>query len=155
MVEVIDDPDLGRLTYDDAGWWYKGRAEVTPGREALLFVLVEPGVTDVPHAVAVARGTLARLRQNDAGLRRAAARELAAQYPEQVSPLTVEQVTAALWVGSVYFSDDGGARVDWDADVPDDVLLDDYPDLLDWSSVNWVSHVDPSGRCTKVAWEGD
>ena len=143
MVEVIDDPILGRLVYDDAGQWYEGKAEVTPGREALVFVCPEPGVTDGPAAAEIARGTLARLRRRDADLRRAAAGELAARYPERVSPLTAEQIAERLWAGVVYFWDDGGARVDWDAGPP----------LLGWHSCNWASKVDPEGQCVEVGWE--
>jgi hypothetical protein len=140
--KVINAPSLGRLAYDDAEGWYEGEVEVTPRRSAHLFI--EPGGVDVAAAA------LARLRQNEAQLRHAAAEELAANDPPCVAPLTVEQVADALWVGSVYFWEDGGACVDWDADVPDD-----YPNLLDWSSASWVSHIDASGRCTKVAWEND
>jgi hypothetical protein len=143
VVEVIEDPLLGRLTYDDAIEGYEGKAAITPGHEALLFVCPEPDLTDGPTAVLVARDTLARLRRVDAELRRAAAEELAARYPERVSPLTVEQVAAALWAGVVYFWDDGGARVDWDANPP----------LLGWHSCNWATKVDPAGHATESDWE--
>jgi hypothetical protein len=142
MVEVIEDPALGRLTFDDAGEWYEGKAEITPGRMALVFVCPEPDVTDGPTAVHTARDTLACLRHADAELRRAAAVELAASYPERVSPLSVEEVAAALWAAVVYFWDNGGARVDWDAEPP----------LLGWHSCNWTTGVDPSGRATESGW---
>ncbi len=144
MVEVIDDAVLGRLVYDDAGEWYEGKAEITPGHDALLYVCPEPGVTSGLEAAAIARGTLARLRQADAQLRRSAAEELVASYPDRVSPLTAEGVAASLWAAVVFFWDDGGARVDWDADPHH---------LLGWSSCNWATQVDSEGRPRKSGWE--
>ena len=142
MGEVIEDPVLGRLLYDDAGDWYEGHAEVTPGRPALVFVCPDEDVPDGTAVAEVARGTLARLRTADAELRHAAAAELVARHPERVAPRTAEAVAAELWAAVVYFWADGGARVDWDAEPP----------LLGWHSCNWATQVEPSGRVRESGW---
>jgi hypothetical protein len=143
MRETIEDPVLGRLVYDDAGEWYEGKAEITPGHQALVFVCPDEDTPDGRAAAAVAQGTLARLRAADTELRRAAATELVAQHPDQVAPYTAEAVAAELWAAVVYFWADGGARIDWDSEPP----------LLDWNSCNWATQVDPAGRVRQSDWE--
>jgi hypothetical protein len=159
MPEAVDDPILGRLTWDNASAWYTGETQVTPGHKADLFLDVDnrafwSGQTDIlagPPSeeelrafLARAGRTLQRLRRDDPRLRRLAAEALRKRYPERVEPLSVEEAGARLWVVAVYLWYNGSARIDWGATPWR---------LLSWNSSNWVSQIGPRGACRKIDWE--
>jgi hypothetical protein len=159
MAEAIDDPTLGRLTWDSAAGWYVGETEVTPAHKADLYVDRDnrafwSGQTDIPAGppsqedrpafLARAGRTLQRLRRDDGRLRRLAAEALRKRYPERVEPLSAKEAVSGLWVMDVYIWYDGSARIDWGATPWR---------LLNWNSSNWVSHVGPRGACRKIDWE--
>jgi hypothetical protein len=144
MTEPIDDPVLGRLTWDGAAEWYEGEeVEVTRGHQALLFVDPNgPAKDGIAAGLGRARRTLERLRRDERRLRQLAAGALRQRYPDRVKPLSVKQAAEQMWLTAVYLWGDGSARIDWDA-----------LQLLRWNSSNWVSHIGPRGGCRKIDWE--
>jgi hypothetical protein len=141
MPERIDDPVLGRLTWDADFAWWAGEVEFRPGQRIGLVAGADSQSGDRAKPLAQARAWLDRLREREPEYRAWVARQLAPMRPERDRPMTADEITALIRVASVETFPDGSAEVCWE----DDQVL--------FGGHGIVTRIDPSGACEKVGIE--
>jgi hypothetical protein len=138
MPDRIDDPVLGRLTWDADFAWWTGEVEFRPGQKIGLVAGADPPGGDRARPLAQAREWLDRLRGREPEYRASVARQLARLRLDGQRPMTADDVAALIRVASVETFPDGSAEVCWE---DDEVLFGGH---------GIVTRIDASGACGKV-----
>jgi hypothetical protein len=138
MAERINDPVLGRLTWDADFAWWAGEVEFRPGHRVGLVAGADSANGDRARPLAQARAWLDRLREREPEYRTWVARHLTRMRPDRQKEMTAEEVAGLIRVASVETFPDGSAEVCWE---DDQVLFDGH---------GIITRIDPAGACEKV-----
>jgi hypothetical protein len=138
MPEQIDDPVLGRLTWDADFSWWTGQVEFRPGQKVGLVAGADPQSADRAKALALAKEWLDRLREREPEYRAWVARQVLHMRRNRQQPMTTDDVAALIRVGSLETFADGTAEVCWD----DDEAL--------FGGHGILTRIDTAGVCGKV-----
>jgi hypothetical protein len=135
MGEALQDPVLGKLTWDESMDWWVGELELYPGRRIEVFIDFNEEEDSQAEVFSRARCGLTRFREREPEYRRWTAAELLEGRWNKVELMTVSDITELLQVASILFLQDGRARVYWD---DEDVLFFGH---------NVTTELDPNGEC--------
>jgi hypothetical protein len=134
MPEPVDDPLLGHLDWDDRLDWWGGSIEFRPGHRVDIFVEHDDdGRTE--EEIALARRSLARIREREPEYRLWSARQLHGKRWNTEEEMTVEDIARLLELATLEFAPNGTARIFWN---DQDVLFAGH---------NVLTELDATGQC--------
>jgi hypothetical protein len=135
MPESVDDPVFGPLDWEESPEWWVGAITFAPGHQVDVFVVPD---FESPHPeaeIALARLSLARVRQRELEIRRWSADQLFAKRWNKVRQMSADDIADLLCVASLEFGPNGVTRVFWN---DRDVLFGGH---------NVVTDLDALGEC--------
>jgi hypothetical protein len=106
----VQEEVLGRLTWDNRFCCWSGEVDLFPGHRVVISVSQED--TELLEALRRARGTLERIREEEVGLRHAAAEELLDLHNEEWNegaPIDAMEFVRRMRLESIVFFPDGEA----------------------------------------------
>src|SRR5687768_14806512 len=138
MDEVLDDPVLGGLTWDDTMDWWAGELELVPGHSIEVFVSFEAETDSRDAVLAQAREWVARVRRREPEYRTWTAAQLVDGRWNLEEAMTAADIRELLRPASLECAADGSARLYWE---DEDVLFFGH---------GFYTQVDAGGECVDM-----
>ena len=142
MAEVLDDPVLGRLAWDDEFHWWTAEVELRPGQEVEVIICYDHefniGIDARQARLIQARDWVLRIRKREAAYLTWSAQQLVDRRWNKDEPMTAQDIGQLLRLLSIECDSDGSARLNWD---DEDVLFCGH---------GIYTQLAPSGECVAV-----